>query len=206
MEAMACSEWRDHLLEKLYGEIDGDRLAELDRHLLACDACTRELDSIGLAHKTLAGASPDVPEPPGLILLREEVAPAGNWWRRPGGFRMFAAGFAAATVLLAAGLATGLAMSPEPEARIDMVNQSQMQQALDSREARLMNLLDQRSEQVHTSMAEFGSTMESRRKEDFRLLVGELISSEMWTGRAIHENRESLRHLALASQPGVTQW
>ena len=119
---------------------------------------------------------------------------------------MFAAGFAAATVLLAAGLAAGLAMSPEPVVRIDLVDQSQLQQALDSREARLIYLLDQRSGQVQTSLAEFSSTIESRRKEDFRLLVGELISSEMWTGRAIHENRESLRHLALASQPGVTQW
>ncbi len=203
---MACSEWRDHLLEKLYGEIEADRLAELDRHLISCDACTRELDSLGLTRQTLVDASPAVPEPPGLILLREEAAPAGNWWRRPGGVRMFAAGFAAATMLLAAGLAAGLAISPEPVVRIDLVDQSQLQQALDSREARLINLLDQRSAHVQTSLAEFGSTMESRRKEDFRLLVGELISSEMWTGRAIHENRESLRHLALASQPGVTQW
>lgn len=203
---MACSKWRDHLLEKLYGEIDGNRLAELDRHLAACDACARELDVLGLTRKTLADASPAVPEPPGVILLREGAASAGNWWRRPGGFRMFAAGFAAATVLLAAGLAAGLFLSPGEEAGIDLVDQSQLQQALDSREARLMNLLDQRSGQVQTTLVEFGSAMEARRKEDFRLLLGELITSEMWTGKAIYENRESLRHLALANQPGVTEF
>ena len=129
---------------------------------------------------------------------------------------MFAAGFAAATVLLAAGLAAGLVLSPageipiaehpELKAQIDLIDRSQLDQALDARDARIMNMIDQRSGQVQTSLTEFSSALEARRREDLRLVLGELITTEMWTGKAIHENRESLRHLTLASQPGVTQW
>lgn len=129
---------------------------------------------------------------------------------------MFAAGFAAAAVLLAAGLATGLALAPrggtplpvEPReaAETQLVDRSQLDQLLDARDARILNLMDQQSGQVQDSLTAFSSAVEARRKEDLRLVLGELITTEMWTGKAITENRESLRHLTLAGQPGVTQW
>jgi hypothetical protein len=208
---MACNEWMDPIVGKLYGEIDEDRLAELDRHLLECAECSRELADLEKTRLVLSDASPSVPDHPGVIILgdlqKQEEGSGASRWRRPGGFRMFAAGFAAAMLLLAAGVTIGMMLSPGKEpVPSDLVNRVQMEQALDAREARLINLLDQRSGQVQDSMVELSNAMESRRREDFRLLLGELITSEMWTGKAINENRESLRHLALASQPGVTEW
>ena len=215
---MFCNDWRDRLLDKLYGEIGEEDRIRLDRHLVSCRECRLELDSLRFARQALSEAAPAVPEPPRVILLnhagtgpRETV-----WWRRPGGFRMFAAGFAAATILLAAGIAAGIAMSsdgeipvgapPELTAEIDLVDRLQLNEALDARDARIMNMIDQRSGQVQSSLTAFGSALEARRQEDLRLVLGELITTEMWTGKAIHENRESLRHLTLAGQPGVTQW
>jgi len=215
---MACNEWRDRLLDKLYGELEGNRLVELDRHLQDCSVCRLELDALDRTRRALSAASPAVPEPPRVVLLGHPGMGEStrNWWGRGGRFRVFAAGFAAATVLLAAGLAAGLVMSPvgelpisehpELKAQIDLIDRSQLDQALDARDARIMNMIDQRSGQVQTSLTEFSSALEARRREDLRLVLGELITTEMWTGKAIHENRESLRHLTLASQPGVTQW
>jgi hypothetical protein len=215
---MVCNEWRDRLLDRLYGEIEGQARIELDRHLEDCEPCRLELEELDGTRKSLSAASPAVPEPPRVVLLGQpDLRGAGTgWWSRPGGFRMFAAGFAAGTVLLAAGMAAGIAWSsgggpstgspPDLTAEIDLVDRMQLDEALDARDARIMNMIDQNSGQVQTSLAEFGSAIEARRKEDLRLVLGELITTEMWTGKAIHENRESLRHLTLASQPGVTQW
>jgi hypothetical protein len=215
---MACNEWRDRLLDKLYGELEGQAQLELERHLTTCHPCRQELAALDLTRQTLAEGAPAVPEPPRVLLLDHPggADSGSSWWRRPGGFRMFAAGFAAATVLLAAGIAAGIAWSagnglstgtpPDLTAEIDLVDRLQLDEALDARDARIMNMIDQRSGQVQTSLAEFGSAIEARRKEDLRLVLGELITTEMWTGKAIHENRESLRHLTLAGQPGVTQW
>jgi len=214
---MACNEWKERLLDKLYGEIEEGSGAELDRHLIACEACRLELDALAQTRRTLSEASPAVPEPSGVIVLGHPgMQETAGWWRRSGGFRMFAAGFAAATLLLAAGIVAGIAWSsggeipigshPDLKAEIDLVDQLQLDEALDARDARIMNMIDQRSGQVQTSLTEFSSALEARRKEDLRLVLGELITTEMWTGKAIHENRESLRHLTLAGQPGVTQW
>jgi hypothetical protein len=211
---MACNEWKDQLLDKLYGELEGQARLELERHLSDCDPCRLELAALDRTRQSLAEGAPAVPEPPRVVLLGQ---PSGrSWWRRSGGFRMFAAGFAAATVLLAAGIAAGIAWSsggrldtgtpPDLTAEIELVDRLQLDEALDARDARIMSMIDQRSGQVQASLAEFGSAIEARRKEDLRLVLGELITTEMWTGKAIHENRESLRHLTLAGQPGVTQW
>ncbi len=212
---MACKEYETGLMEILYDEIEPPHRKALEAHLASCAGCRAELAGLRADRDMLAAASPDVPEAPRVIILNTTPGTSGGrtFFGRYG---MFAAGFAAAALMMAAGLATGfylvpdgsVALSEDPglTAQIDLVDQAQLQNELNARDARLVNLIDRKSGETQADMTRFSSALDSRRKQDLRFVLSEIMATEAWAGQAIGENRQSLRHLTFANEPGVTQW
>lgn len=212
---MACKEFESGLMEMLYDEIEPSRQKELLAHIASCSNCRTELEELTASRNVLAATSPMVPEAPRVIILDRSSEASGHriFFGRYG---MFAAGFAAAALMMAAGLVTGFYLAPDDAlalnenpgltAQIDLVDQAQLQSELNARDARLVDLIDHKSVETEANMTRFSSALDSRRKQDLRFVLSEIMATEAWAGQAIGENRQSLRHLTLVNEPGVTQW
>lgn len=98
---MACQGWNEMLVARLYDELSGPDSRKLDDHLAGCVGCRRELETLAESRAWLATARPEIPSAPRIVVLRSRQ-PAQSWMG-------FAAGFAAAALLLVAGLAGGWA-------------------------------------------------------------------------------------------------
>jgi len=212
---MACKEFECGIMEMLYGEVEPSSRERLEAHLASCDDCRTELAELTAGRALLAASAPEIPDAPRVIILNtaERATQRRSFFGRYG---MFAAGFAAAALMMAVGLATGYyvaPVSPTPlgdhaglNAQIDLVDQAQLQNEMDTRDARLIELIDHKSGQTQADLTRFSSALDSRRKQDLRFVLSEIMATEAWAGQAIGENRQSLRHLTLANEPGVTQW
>jgi hypothetical protein len=212
---MACKEFECGIMEILYDEIEPSSRERLEAHLDTCSDCRTELAELTAGRNALAASTPDIPDAPSVIILNTtpELSHNRSFLGRYG---MFAAGFAAAALMMAVGLATGYYLAPESSlalgenaglnAQIDLVDQDQFQAELDSRDARLADLINRTSSQTQADLTRFSSALDSRRKQDLRFVLSEIMATEAWAGQAIGENRQSLRHLSLANEPGVTQW
>ncbi|MEM7350615.1 MAG: zf-HC2 domain-containing protein [Acidobacteriota bacterium] len=58
----ACRGWRDHLVEAVYGELQGDRRRALDEHLRHCPACRAQLAAFRDTIERVADATPARPQ------------------------------------------------------------------------------------------------------------------------------------------------
>jgi anti-sigma-K factor RskA len=125
-------EHRDSVASYLLGALPDVEYQRFEAHLRDCEACSREVASLRVAADTLPLAAPQLAPPPELkdrimTVVRSEAqllaatgaeadepaqAPARrSWWRRPLlSLRPLAVGLAAA-VLIAVGVAGGLALS-----------------------------------------------------------------------------------------------
>ena len=66
---MSCSEWKEHLVGRIYQEIDAHEDARLAAHLPGCAACTAELEELERTRRTLRESLPEVPLAPRVVLL-----------------------------------------------------------------------------------------------------------------------------------------
>jgi hypothetical protein len=212
---MACKEFECGIMEMLYGEVEPSARERLEAHMASCDDCRTELAELTAGRALLAASAPEIPDAPGVVILNtpERATQGDSFFGRYG---MFAAGFAAAALMMAVGLATGYYLAPVSStslgdvaglnAQIDLVDQAQLQNEMDTRDTRLIELIDHKSGQTQADLTRFSSALDSRRKQDLRFVLSEIMATEAWAGQAIGENRQSLRHLTLANEPGVTQW
>ena len=148
---MACKEFECGIMEMLYGEVEPSSRERLEAHLASCDDCRTELAELTAGRTILAASAPEIPDAPRVIILNaaERATQGRSFFGRYG---MFAAGFAAAALMMAVGLATGYYLapvSPTPlgdhaglNAQIDLVDQAQLQNEMDTRDARLLELID----------------------------------------------------------------
>ena len=120
----SCRKWRDHLIEAVYGELEGERRALFESHLDSCSRCTAEFEGFSATAEHIAEALPPRPQL-GELDVWKNIAPRledidrrkRSFDPRPGprlslGYPSAAA---LATALLAIGLGLGLFLrSPTP--------------------------------------------------------------------------------------------
>src|SRR5215471_11519546 len=84
------------LVSYLYNDGSPEELADIAEHVQSCDACTREIASLGDTREQLAAWSPpqtelgftitslrdDAPEPPVSPVMPKPVAESTPWWRQ----------------------------------------------------------------------------------------------------------------------------
>jgi hypothetical protein len=116
---MSCRKWREHLVEAVYGELDGPRRADFERHLAACPGCTVELAGLEATAARVDRALPPRPRPGELDvwsrILPELEAPARSPERR-GLVLAYPAAAALAAAVLALGVGLGTLLAPPPPA------------------------------------------------------------------------------------------
>jgi len=213
---MGCKAYEAGLMEILYDEIDPERRKIVEDHLSKCADCRTELETLAGTRASLAGGRPEVPEAPRVIFLAPGHFTSGGSQSFFGRYRMFAAGFAAALVMLAAGLAAGFYLAPERTlalkdhpgltAQADLVDRQQFERELDARDARIQQWIDQRTGETEATFSRFSTALDSRRKQDLRFVLGEIMATEAWTGQAIGENRRYLKNLTQVNRPAVTRF
>ena len=149
---MSCEEsWKEVLVSRLYDEITPDEEERLSHHLASCKACSEELEELSSARRLLGEAEPTIPAPPRVLVLDPRS-------RRPF-WSAFAAGFAAAGLLLGAGITAGWLMAggrgspsaPSGEIVIDLPGQPDPPVALATLEDRLDSQRNQ-IQYLYTSM------------------------------------------------------
>jgi hypothetical protein len=126
-------EYRDSVASYLLGSLPEDEHERFAAHLPGCEACSRDVAELGVVADTLPLAAPQIVPPPELkdrimTVVRSEaelLAASGaqadaprpaaperrGWWRRPLLSLRPIAAAAAAVVLIAVGVAGGLALS-----------------------------------------------------------------------------------------------
>ena len=108
-----CEERREELVELVFGELDEERAAELNLHLVECDRCRREERELLQLRESLAAEDPEPVE--GLRARVRAALPARKKKRSP--LRLLGAPVpayaAAAAVVLTALLVRGVAPGPE---------------------------------------------------------------------------------------------
>lgn len=216
---MECKEWKEMMVAELYGELNPGDKALLDRHLSGCDHCRRELDELEAGRQILQEAEPLVPAAPRVVVLPSPATRIRSWWS-------FAAGFAAASLLLAAGLVTGWTMAgntfgdrpASPQAintdllPAGLVYQEDLDAALRSNREQLHGgfaepLPDTLSRQyLDNRLTTLASNMDQRRRDDLQFLLEQILASEMRSGVAIDETQKAVRYLAVANNPGMSEW
>lgn len=106
-----CDE-RERLIGYIYDECDADERRQIETHLKSCSTCQAEIGGLQSVRTDLLAW--DVPEhSPIWRPMPAAIAPPVVWWRQSPGWALAAA----ATVVLAAGLAGGAAtrlMTPGP--------------------------------------------------------------------------------------------
>ncbi len=219
---MACERWEETLVAALYDEIEPDRKQALESHLETCPGCRESFEELAAARTALRRAEPRLPNAPPVVLLD---APRRWGWR----WTSFAAGFACASVLLAAGVLAGMRLAAAPAAgtppepttadagasvpaavasRLDALER-ELRARQDSRLAAAVEEMRDQSVtpgQLDTRLASFEGSLDRRRREDVRLLLGEILAAEVRSGAAISETQKALRYVAAANRPGMSEW
>ena len=113
----SCREWREHLIEAVYGELTPVRRQELDAHLASCPGCAAELERLRATARRVDEALPPRPRGAELDLwnrVRPEIGsldrPGSAPARNPASTRRLVLGYPAAALMAAALLVVGLGL------------------------------------------------------------------------------------------------
>lgn len=194
---MACNDWNDQWVARLYDELDPKEDRRAQSHLDACAECRETLDALAGTRQLLrASVAATPPAQPRVIVLGSPRLAQTGW--------AFAAGLAAAALVFAVALyALPRTMSPDAAP-----------QGVAALERRLAELeLASRSpaagltrEQLDEELARWARRVDVGRAQDVEFLLGEISAVERRTGNYINNNSETLLRVALASNhPGLSQ-
>jgi hypothetical protein len=210
---MTCPEWKERLLDHLYGELNGSEGAALQDHLAQCDPCRRELSSLRETRGWLREAEIPVPVAPRVLVM----AP---WFvRKPA--LAFAAGLASAALLIGAGAGAGWALrgagATRPASSItlsaeDFLRRDEFERRLGDQQDLLRQFaVRNRSQETAPSQAartltredlenaltRFEKKLDVKRAGDLNYLLHEIAVSELRSGVRIGETRDALRYVAM---------
>jgi len=220
---MACMEWKERLVARLYDDLDDEESGSLSRHLAVCADCAREIDDLARTRDVLRSSAPRVPAAPRVVLLT------------PAPSRLSFLGIAAS--LAAVGLLSGIAAAWSWQARetvermastrsagaapvVQAVSRDEMEKWFETRLARLQAESDVRNPlaRVHgpsdppltkPEVLDLLTRMERKidrgRVADINYLLGEMAAAEARTGLRFGETQNALRLLALASDPRASE-
>jgi hypothetical protein len=217
---MACEDWKEQMVARLYGEMEEAEDGRFAAHIAGCAACRDELGQLGAVRDRLRQAEPALPASPHVVLLAPRPIRRPVW--------AFAAGFACALLLLAAGLGAGWTLrgregqgnaSPSPVAAA--LTREQVEGLLREHEA----ALDRRfgtnpwvpsgspaagaesavtKKDLEAAFTRIEKKLDSRRTADLGYLLDAISASELRSSARIGQTREALRYVALASDPRIS--
>ena len=213
-----CEALKELLVARLYDELDPDDARRLESHLGECAVCRDELVRLGAARELLRQAEPELPMSPRVVLLTPRP------FRRP--MWAFAAGFACAVLVLAAGLGAGWTLRGAGESgALGQVaaglTRADVEGLIREQEARLARRLEpapsgaQTSSQVTLAAAvtkkdldeafsRFERKVDGRRAADLGYVLDAITSSELRSSARIGQTRDALRYVALANDPRIS--
>ncbi len=215
---MACDTWKDQLVARLYGEMEGAEAERLDAHLAACSACRGEFEALGAARGILRESEPVPPVSSRVVLL------APRFSRRPA--LTFAAGFACAVLLLCAGLGAGWTMRERrdggalapvatglPRSEVEALLREQAaawekrlasnRQAPEPAAAGSMPAALTRAD-LDSAFSRLERKIDNQRSSDLGYILDAISASELRSNARIGQTREALRYVALASDPRIS--
>ena len=217
---MSCDRWNEQLVAALYDELNEAERNELDLHLAGCADCRREMDELAGARDSLRLAEPHVPYSPRVVVLESPRRRIRSWWS-------FAAGFACASLLLCAGLVAGWQMAqpggdrtvipydqvgPDASVPAGFVTREELTAAMTAQEQRLQSIYRDGNGEVvspgdlDTRLSRLENGINQQRRNDLRFVLQEILASELRAGSAIDETQQAVRYLAVANQPGLSEW
>ncbi len=221
---MACPQWKDEWVARLYDELETDESQKCDAHLEDCADCRRSLEQLAAARQLLQACD----EPP-LGATRLAPLPTRSVWH---GTWSFATGALCALLAFALGLlvasrlpatsalppAVGTDRAPDPGASASWATISreverlrELQAACDRRIAALEEAPGPLQtgdgahrltrNQLEEELARLERRFDREREADLQALVRSMTAVEMRTGSWIDETREALQLLALRQDP-----
>ena len=192
---MACNEWNDQWVARLYDELDPDENRRVDEHLSRCASCREAMEALAGTRQMLRDSATPVPHAPRVVVLQPRRFRQPAW--------AFAAGMAAAAMLFA----LAIYALPLRGAGVggDEVAAMKARLAELERTAALPTVSLTR-EQFDAEMARWARRIEIDRARDVEFLLGEITAVEHRTGDYINDNSQRLLHYALASKnPGLSR-
>jgi predicted anti-sigma-YlaC factor YlaD len=193
---MACNQWNDQWVARLYDELDPDEDRRAGEHLDDCPACRETMEALAGTRRLLRESAPAVPPAPRVVVLQPRRQRRTAW--------AFAAGVAAAAMLFAVAL-TVIPRTVVPGAASGEII------ALETRIAELEQAATASNsglnrEQFDAELARWARRVEVGRARDVEYLLSEITAAERRTGNYINNNSEALLRVALASnKPGLSQ-
>jgi len=221
---MACHEFHERIIGRLYGEIADEAHAALDAHLAGCAACRTDLDELSRVRDAVRECEPPVPIAPRLVVLRERptVRPALLAASILGAALVAGASAGGGYALLrnhgnggavAPPVATGVARTPVAQgpsattASLPSTTASTdapgRESASAARQAATPAARPLTREEIDAALARFERRVDAGRATDLRYMMTQLAASEVRSGQRIGQTNEALRYVALASNPGM---
>ena len=223
---MSCAMWNEHLIGRLYGEIQADADATFADHLKTCASCREALDGFGRVRTLLRDNEPITPRVPRVVVLRDRHR------FRPA---LMAASLLGAAVLAGAGAGAGYALgsrgadAPATVATVTPPAAGPSTEELVRQEVdrRLTALQDARrvangstsagvavdpsgerpisSKALGAEFAKFERRLNSARAADLEYVLDQIAASEFRVGTRLGKTNQALRSVALASNPYVNE-
>lgn len=226
---MRCEDFREDLIDRIYGEQEPEGRERLSTHLSECSACTEELQALERTRGILQRSLPDVPSAPRVVLLQPRASriPMLAVAASLAGVGLLS-GLAAAWAWQARGAAETLAQSAGRAAPVralpasDSVSREEMERWFD---ARLAQVLEDRGArpaaprteqasgssrtltkpEVDALLARMERKLDRDRSADVQYLLGEMAAVEARTGLQLGETQQAIKYLALTSDPRITE-
>jgi hypothetical protein len=213
---MACKHWNDEWVAHLYGELDPGAERAMTAHLEGCEACRATIEGLERSRRMLAGAAPEVPSAPRVIVLRPRPIWSRAWAFAAGAacaLLMFGAGFVSSTQLPGAGRTEPPATAREAsagggESQPATAEQAAEVAALRDELAALHRRLDGLEQTPASSdgvtAAQFREGIDGlerrlneERVHDLEYVMRSLTASELRTGSWMDKTHEALTMLAM---------
>ncbi len=225
---MACSEWNDEWVARLYDEMEPEQRGHLDAHLEHCSDCRETLAQLGHSRELLQQAAPDVPATPRVVVLQQRRVPWGGW--------AFAAGAACAAALFGLGFLARPSLTPGPPVAAtrsaegstdstdlpqalspeDLALLSRQVRQFDARLAQLEGAPETAGRQATTDelltrvqlrgeLDHMQQQFDRERAKDLEFLLRAMTAAELRTGDQLDRTREALSYLAIRQDPRVSE-
>lgn len=198
---MACDAYEPHLAAYLYDDIGADDRARVESHLAGCARCRDVLASFAAVREELARhAAPPARSAAGVVVLGRRRASVPPWMA-------FAAGVAAAA-LLGGGFLAGRMVPPSPAVGSPGIDAAEVRDIARDEISRLpvapASDVVTRGD-LDAAFARFERRIDGKRTADNDYFLDQLANTERRTGGWLNEAQKTLRYVALANNPGLSE-
>jgi hypothetical protein len=206
---MACKQWNDAWVARLYDELSESAESELASHLERCADCRGTLEGLQASRALLQEAAPQVPATPRVVVLRPRPVWSGMW--------SFAAGGVCALLLFSLGFWAGPRWTSGAPATLSAAADATEQPRRAAEDflalERRLELLEQRAapdeEPAQLAFQEEMEHLEARfneqRADDLEHVIRTLAASELRTGTWMEQTQDFVTLLAMRQDPRLSE-